>query len=270
MLSPFDLRRICDDVLDLSSEVSAFIRAHVNKVSEGDIEAKEKHSLVTYVDKTAEEMLVKGLSTILPNAGFITEEGTVDQSQEGLHWIIDPLDGTTNFIYKIPHFSISIALYNGKEALIGVVEEVNSQEQFSAIKNGGAFLDGKRIFVSARKRFDEAVIATGFPYRKDFEAENLFAVMAYILEHGRGIRRMGSAALDLTYVAIGRLDAYYEASLNPWDVAAGALIVQEAGGIVSDFSAGSNYHDGNQIIACAPQHFDLLQQVITENLLSHV
>lgn len=266
-MSPFDLRKICDDVLDLSSEVGTFISSHLNKVGNGDIEAKEKHSLVTYVDKTAEEMLVKGLSRIIPDAGFITEEGTVDQSKEGLHWIIDPLDGTTNFIYKIPHFSISIALYDGEEGLIGVVEEVNSREQFSAIKGGGAFLNGLKMQVSQRPLFEEAVVATGFPYRKDFDPNQYFEVISFILKNGRGIRRMGSAALDLSYVAAGRLDAYYEGSLNPWDIAAGSLIVKEAGGMVSTFSGGSDYYSGKEILASAPQHFDILQKKLEKHLL---
>lgn len=257
-----DLRRLCDDVLELSRQVASGIRAELNQVAQSDVETKDQNSLVSYVDKQAEEQLVAGLKILLPGAGFVTEEDTVAQQREGLRWIIDPLDGTTNFLYKIPHFAVSIALYDGDEALIGVVEEVMSGEQFSAIRQGGAYLNNRPISVSKRADFVEAVIATGFPYRRNVDFEPYMAMLQYVFEHGRGIRRLGSAALDLAYVAAGRFDGYYEAHLNPWDVAAGILIVREAGGKVSDYGGRHGYLDGQQIVAAAPQHHDQLLHAI--------
>lgn len=256
-----DLKLLTQQVEELSRDVAAFILAEAKDFSSDKVESKSFNNLVSYVDKTAEERFVKGLSTILPEAGFIAEEGS-GQPKEGLNWIIDPLDGTTNFIHGIPCYCTSVALIDDTELLCGVVHEVNQAESFSAFKNGGAFLNGKPIQVSEKSTLSESLLATGFPY-DDFEREKEYMQLLNDLMHAsRGLRRLGSAAADLAYVACGRFEAFYEYGLNPWDVAAGILIVQEAGGSVSDFSGGNNHIFGEEIIASNGKvHADILSRI---------
>lgn len=260
-----DYHKLLEDALPIIRSTSEFIKSQVNKVSSTDIEEKDLNSLVSYVDKKAELQLVEGLGKLFPSAGFITEEDTEDQVIKEYTWIIDPLDGTTNFLNKVPHFAISVALQKGNQTVIGVVKEVNTGEEWTAIKSKGAFLNGKKIKVSV-KSFHDILVATGFPYSNDHDYDAYFRVLKNWLTKTRGLRRWGSAALDLCYVACGRYGAYYEATLNAWDVAAGALIVQEAGGIVSDFSNDNNYIFGREIIAASPQVFDEVYQIIHNNL----
>ncbi len=243
-----DLPKLTGQVCALSREVSAFIRAERESFTDASVESKSLNNLVSYVDKGAEQRFVDGLNALFPEAGFIAEEGTGARASE-LNWIIDPLDGTTNFVHGIPCYCTSVALMNGEEILLGVVVEVTRDECFHAWKNGGAFLNGKKISVSPRKRLVESLLATGFPY-DDFGREAEYMQLLRELMHGsRGIRRLGSAAADLAYVACGRFEAFYEYGLNPWDVAAGALIVQEAGGRVTDFRSGNAFVFGEEIVA---------------------
>ncbi len=243
-----DLPKLTEQVCTLSREVAAFIRTESVRFSEASVESKSLNNLVSYVDKGAEQLFVDGLKELLPEAGFIAEEGTGSRASE-LNWVIDPLDGTTNFVHGIPCYCTSVALIKGEEILLGVVLEVTRNECFSAWKKGGAFLNGKRITVSSRKSLVESLLATGFPY-DDFGREAQYMQLLRELMHGsRGIRRLGSAAADLAYVACGRFEAFYEYGLNPWDVAAGALIVQEAGGTVTDFRSGANFLFGEEIVA---------------------
>lgn len=237
----------------LIRSVGQFLRQELGKVAAGDIETKALNSLVSYVDKTAEEQLVEGCSQIVPEAGFITEEETiVSNADKAWRWIIDPLDGTTNFLHQLPFFSISVALQHQQKTVMGFVYEVNRDELFYAWKGGGAWLNGKAIQVTPTLSLADSLVATGFPYY-DFDKTTAYLKMLEQLMKGtRGVRRLGSAALDLAYTACGRFDAYFEYSLAPWDVAAGAFLVQEAGGIVSDFSGGGNYIFGKEIMASNP------------------
>ena len=242
---------------------AAYIRREIVKVKTVDIEEKELNSLVSHVDKGAERILVEELSKLLPEAGFLTEEDTIQDSQKPYMWIIDPLDGTTNSLVGVPHFAVSVALAYEGELLIGVVHEVNSGEQFYASKDGGAFLNEETIQVSQRKEFRDILVATGFPYRNDYETDKLFAHLKEWLMKTRGVRRMGSAALDLAYVACGRFGAYYESMLNPWDVAAGTLIVREAGGKVSNYSGSEEGYSGKETMATAPQFYNIVKEVLS-------
>lgn len=241
------LEDLCKKANLLIRQTGAFIAEELGKVSEGAIETKSLNSLVSYVDKTAEEQLVSGLGQLLPEATFLTEEETVKQEEGHFRWIIDPLDGTTNFLHQLPFFSISVALQEKGETIIGIVYEVNRQECFYAWKEGGAYLNGKPIRTRNVSDFSESLIATGFPYYDYSRQEAFLRILAYFMKNTRGIRRFGSAALDLAYVACGRFDLFFEYSLNAWDVAAGAFLVQEAGGKVSDFSGGTNYLFGREI-----------------------
>lgn len=259
-----DLEVLCQDVVELSREVGIFIKMEESKVKAKDIEEKSLNSLVSYVDKTAEQKIVEELGRFLPEAGFIAEEGTSTKKGERYHWIIDPLDGTTNFLHGIPTYSVSIALKRDNEIILGVVYEVNRDECFYAREDGSAFLNATQISVSKNKNFASSLLATGFPYYDYEHMESYFALLKQLAQQTRGIRRIGSAAVDLAYVACGRFDAFFEYSLHPWDVAAGAFIVQQAGGKITDFNGGDNWLNGKEIVAGNPKVFDSLLSLIKE------
>ena len=243
-----DLQQLTTRVASLCEEVAAFISAEQLRFTEADVESKSLNNLVSHVDKGAEERLVLGLGKLLPGTGFIAEEGTGARGS-GDNWIIDPLDGTTNFVHGIPCYCISVGLQRDGSVQLGVVLEITRAESFTAWKGGGAWLNGSRIHVSTRERLLDSLLATGFPY-DDFgrEAEYM-QLLRELMRGSRGIRRLGSAAADLAYVACGRFEAFYEYGLNSWDVAAGALLVQEAGGRVTDFRSGDEWLFGEEIVA---------------------
>ena len=251
-----DLQKITDKVIVLTKEVGVYLKGEQHKITEEIIEKKGRNDFVTYVDKTAEQKLVDKLKIILPEAGFIAEEGTETKKADKYNWIIDPLDGTTNFIHGLKPYSISIALQKNEEIIIGVVYEVGLNECFYAFKNGGAFLNNNPIFVSKTKSLSESLIATGFPYYDYTRLPNFMKSLQYFIENTHGVRRFGTAATDLAYVACGRFEAYYEYGLQSWDVAAGSLIVKEAGGKISDFSGNNNYIFGKEIIVANSNVFD--------------
>ncbi len=244
-----DLAVLTKKVISLTKEVGEFIHGESKVFDREHIEYKGMHDMVSYVDKTAERDLVKGLSSILPEAGFITEEKTSTVLGEEYNWIIDPLDGTTNFIHGVPTFSISIALQYKDELVLGVVYEINRNECFSAWKNGGAYLNGKRISVSLATAVENTLLATGFPFHEFSKMERYINVLRVLMQKCHGIRRIGSAAIDLAYVACGRFDGYFEYNLNSYDIAAGMVLVREAGGQVFDFKGGNNCFDRREIIA---------------------
>lgn len=251
-------------VVRLATDVAAFQRQELAVFKRNDIEHKGLHDLVSYVDRASEEQLVRGLQQLLPEAGFITEEGTVAQEKKSLVWIIDPLDGTTNFTHGLPFFAISIALLSGDDLVLGLVLESNREECFTAVRGGGAFLNGQPIHVSSIQSLNESLLATGFPYYAFDKMPQYLEVLGYFMKHSQGMRRIGSAALDLAYVACGRFEGYFEYNLNSYDVAAGALLVQEAGGTVSDFQGGNNFVFGREILAANPKvHAEMLVQVKT-------
>ena len=244
-----DFATICHSGIDLVKETAAFIKNEIGKVTNEQIEDKERNSLVSYVDKTAESLLVNGLAKITPSAVFLTEEDTVENTEGDLRWIIDPLDGTTNFLHQIPVFSISIALEVKQELVIGIVYEINQSECFYAWKGGGAFLNGRPISTNQEPDLKNGLIATGWPFRSLEILSPYLEALKQFLMNSRGVRRLGSAAVDLAYVACGRFDAYFEHGLNAWDAAGGIVLVKEAGGTVSDFKNGNNCLFGQEIIA---------------------
>lgn len=250
------------EVEGIADEAAAFIREKAGKIGERDVEHKGLHNYVTVVDKGSEELIVKRLSALLPEATFLAEEGTGKVGESRFRWVIDPLDGTTNFIHSVPLFSISIALMENGETVIGSVFEINHGESFLAWKDGPALLNGKPIHVSRRNDMHESLLATGFPYY-DYELlDPYLQLFRSFLKNTRGLRRLGSAALDLAWVACGRFDGFYEYGLNPWDVAAGAFIVERAGGANSDFSGEKNFIFGKQILSSnGLLHNDLLREI---------
>ncbi len=257
-----ELIRICEQVIATATETGRFILGEQAKFKETDVESKGIHNLVSYVDKTAEQKLVAALSKILPEAGFITEEETVAQTRAEYNWIIDPLDGTTNFIHGLPCYAVSIALAKGDMPIVGVIYEVNRAECFYALQGGGAFLNGKPIKVSSREKLDDSLLVTGFPYYDYGKLDQYLALFKHLMQNCRGVRRLGSAATDMAYVACGRFEAFYEYGLSPWDVAAGIIIVQEAGGHVTDFSGGNEYLFGKEMICSNTQTHDQLLEAV--------
>jgi len=250
---------------DLCLQVQEIAREG-KKIKVSDIEFKGITSLVTYVDKTAEARIVAAVKQLVPDSGFVAEEGTADSHNEKYTWIIDPLDGTTNFIHGIAPHSVSIALKEDDKIVLGVVYEVKLDEMFYAWKDSAAYLNGNKIRVSPNSKSEHALIATGFPYYDFDRVDDYIAAMKHLMKHTRGLRRLGSAAVDLSYVAAGRFDAFYEHALHAWDVAAGAFIIQQAGGKITDFNGGENWLFGGEIIAASNNYFDDFYQIINQNL----
>ena len=242
-----DPEAILPSVIEAAKKAGTFIRKERENFSYSNVEIKGLNDMVSYVDKTAEQTIVEALRAILPNAGFIVEENTASGTRE-YNWIVDPLDGTTNFIHGVPCFAVSIALQHKEEIVMGVVYEVSRDECFSAARGKGAFLNGKPIRVSKRKSLSECLVATGFPIYNFSRLDAYMETLRYMMQHTHGVRRIGAAAADLCYLACGRVDAFFEYNLNAWDVAAGALIIGEAGGTVSDFSGGKEWLFGKEIV----------------------
>lgn len=253
-----NLKGITQQVIELSLESGAFMKKERETFSWSNVEMKGKNDLVSYVDKETEKIMVTRLKEILPEAGFITEEGTVETGSEELKWIIDPLDGTTNYIHGVPCYSTSIALARGKELLLGVVYDVVRDRCYHAYQNGGAFCNGQPIQVSQNTNLENGLIATGFPYYNFEKMENYLEILKNLMKDCHGLRRWGSAAIDLVYTATGFFEGFFEYNLNPWDVAAGILIVQEAGGTVTDFSGGDDHLFGREIVAANGVHPEFL------------
>jgi myo-inositol-1(or 4)-monophosphatase len=225
-----NLEKICFDTIDAVKIAGDYILGQYTKKSDHKIEEKGLHNYVTIVDKTAETMLVDALRKILPEAGFIAEEGTNESRGEIYNWIIDPLDGTTNFIHGAFPFAVSVALAEQGTVVAGVILELGFKECFYAWKDGGAYVNGKKIRTSSTKTLSQSLIATGFPYTNFEQMNNFMQTIDWFMKNSRGLRRLGSAATDIAWVACGRYDGFYEYGLKSWDVAAGILILQEAGG----------------------------------------
>ena len=245
-----NLEKICQQVITLTNDVGEFIVSHQNKISKDQIEIKALNSLVSFVDQNAEKDLVKGLSEIFPEAGFITEEKTIATKTEVEYiWVIDPLDGTTNFLHGLPCYSISIALKKNDDYILGVIRSLPDNHVYSAWLNGGAYKNGIPISVSDTRTIKESLLATGFPYNTFGTLENYLNLFRYLMKNTRGIRRFGSAAIDLAYVAEGSFDGFFEYGLNEWDVAAGICLVKEAGGHVTDFKGTNKVNENRTILA---------------------
>lgn len=234
-----------------------------------DIEEKGCNDFVSEVDRSVEKEIIYHLKKAYPDHKFIGEEGgEVGPENAEYEWIIDPLDGTTNFLHGIPHFSVSIACRYRGQIEHAVVLDPMKREEFTASRGRGATLNGRRIRVSQRKSFDGAIIGTGIPFN-GFALEHIeeyLACLKEIASNTAGIRRPGSAALDLAYVAAGRFDGFWEMNLHRWDIAGGILLVKEAGGMVSDFQGGHNFLETGNIV-CSPQKiFKPLLQIVQRHM----
>ena len=257
---------LCYKVVEIARDAGNFISTERKNLRSEDIETKSTASFVTYVDKNAELLIVDRLKKLLPESGFYTEEGTVTHHGEHFLWLIDPLDGTTNYLHGLSPYSVSIGLREGDEMVLGVVFEISLNEMFYAWKGEKAFLNGLEIKVSDASKPEDTLIGTGFPYY-DFEHIDCYIeVMKKLMMTTRGLRRFGSAAVDLSYVAAGRFNGFYEHALHAWDVAAGAFIVQQAGGRVTDFNGGNDWLFGGQIVAASANFFNSFFSVVNQHL----
>ncbi len=243
------LQSITNQVIEIAKQAGDFIRQERKAFDPDKIEYKGLNDMVSYVDKTAERIIVEGLKKVLPESGFITEEKTTTTVGERYNWIIDPLDGTTNFIHGVPAFSVSIALKEYDELVLGVVYEINQDECFYAWKDAPAYLNGKEIRVSKNETIATSLIATGFPYYDFSKQAQYIELFTELMKSSHGLRRIGSAAVDLAYTACGRFDAFYEYNLNAWDVAAGIVIVKQAGGEILNFKGGSEVLNTRELLA---------------------
>lgn len=257
-----DLKAICNEAITIIKNTGNYIAHESENFDKNRIETKGAHDFVSFVDKTAEKQLIDGLSSLLPEAGFIAEENTVAQDDSSLKWIIDPLDGTTNFIHGLMPHAISVALMKDAEIVLGIVYEISRKEAFYSWKGAKAYLNGKEISVTKATKVKDSLIATGFPYYDYARLPQFMQTLEFFMQNSHGLRRLGSAATDLAYVACGRFDAFYEYGLSPWDVAAGAFIVEQAGGKVFDFSGNDNYIFGKEIIASNANIFDEIKSNI--------
>lgn len=240
---------ICNKVISIVKLTGNFIRKEAMQFDAQKIEYKGLNDMVSYVDKTAEQKLVQNLEKLIPDAGFITEEKTINRTGKTYTWIIDPLDGTTNFIHGIPAYGISVALYEDGLPVIGVVYELNRGEMFYSYKGGPALMNKKEIKVSTNPDLKSSLLATGFPYYQFDKQPQYLKLLTEMMQKSHGVRRIGAAAIDLVYTACGRFDAFFEYNLQQWDFAAGCFIVQQAGGEVYDFSGGNDYFEKREILA---------------------
>lgn len=248
----FSLQATRDAAVDAARRAGKIIHQYAGAIDQEHVREKGIHDLVTRVDERVQGLLVEDLQEALPEAVILAEEGD-DHSDETatarLRWIVDPIDGTTNFAHGVPPYAVSIALEHEGKVVVGVVYDVARDDLFTAIRGQGAYANGVRMHVSRRSAMDECLLTTGFPYRSFGHVDLYLDVLKTVFRSTRGVRRPGVASVDLAYVALGRFDAFFETGLSPWDVAAGMLLVEEAGGRVTDYSDAVRPLFARQILA---------------------
>ncbi|HNQ67531.1 MAG TPA: inositol monophosphatase family protein [Bacteroidales bacterium] len=257
-----NLKTLTIQVIEIAKYAGKIIHDNIKNINSHNIETKGLNDFVTDIDKLCEQEIVKRLEKLLPDSGFITEEGTSEKIGKEYNWIIDPLDGTTNFIHGFFPCAVSIGLKQNDEIVLGVVYEVGLDESFYAWKNGGAWLNEKQIRVSKKSELKTALLATGFPYHDFKPLDKYIDLLKYLTKNTQGIRRLGSAATDMAYVACGRFDGFYEYNLKSYDVAAGIILVNEAGGKICDFRGGNDYLFGKEIVASNAGIFSEFSSVV--------
>lgn len=232
-----------------------------------DVREKSRNNFVTIVDQLSEQEIIQTIQNLYPDHAILAEESGKISGNEDSLWIIDPLDGTTNFIHGFPQFSVSIAFLHRGRLEVAVVYDPVRQELFTATRGEGAQLDNRKIRVSQCKKLSSALIGTGFPFKQSHHFKSYLNTFEAIFPETAGVRRAGSAALDLAYVAAGRLDGFWEISLKEWDMAAGILLVKEAGGLVGDFHDEDNYMDSGNLVAANPKIYKSLLAMIQASLV---
>ncbi|NDJ54825.1 MAG: inositol monophosphatase [Chloroflexi bacterium] len=267
MSSQLDLASILSSAETIAEKAARQLKQAYNQPQE--IDYKGEIDLVTQADRAAEQLILAELKSAYPEHAILAEEGggTISSlaDHQGMTWLVDPLDGTTNFAHGFPVFSVAIALHNQDGPLVAVVYDVLRQECFSATRGGGATLNGQPIGVSTTDQLGRSLLATGFPYNRHEAEDNNAEATSLFIRQAQGIRRAGSAALDLAYVACGRLDGYWEQQLKPWDLAAGILLVTEAGGRLSSYRGADDYRSllaGNDLVASNSQIHDAMLETL--------
>jgi myo-inositol-1(or 4)-monophosphatase len=250
------------DFLEIAIEAADtagdFILANRGTLSPEDISRKQAFDFVTRVDKEAEQIILKIIKSEFPDHDILAEESKKDVESAGYRWIIDPLDGTTNFIHGFPVTAVSIALQHQREIIVGAVLDPFRNELFTAAKGEGAYLNGKKIHVSKTDTMGSALIATGFPFKQKHLIDHYLRLFKNVLSEVSDLRRAGAASIDLSYIACGRFDGFFEIGLAPWDCAAGALMIKEAGGIITNFGGGDDIFSTGNIVAGNPVMYELL------------
>lgn len=242
------------------------ILRNLNRTRPQDISSKGWNEIVTEVDVRAEEDIKETIRRSYPDHAFLAEESGASGDNDHV-WIIDPLDGTTNFVHGFPVFAVSIALQVRGQLEAAVIYDPTRQEMFTAVRGGGAQLDGRRIRVSGTTHLKDTLIGTGFPYRENVKHMDAYlGMLKSVVENVSGVRRPGAAALDLAYVAAGRFDGFWELGLKPWDIAAGALLIQEAGGIISSVRGDSHFLESGNVIAGSPKVHEALSRLLEPQL----
>jgi myo-inositol-1(or 4)-monophosphatase len=229
------------------------------------VRTKGANDFVSEVDQDAERAIVETLRGAYPQHAILAEEGGASGRSEYV-WIVDPLDGTTNFLHGFPQYAVSIALMHRGVLTQAVIYDPNRNDLFTASRGRGAFLNDHRLRVSRRTRLSDALVGTGFPFREFAHVDAYLAILREVMQKAPGVRRAGAAALDLAYVAAGRLDAFWEFGLSPWDIAAGALLVIEAGGLVGDLEGNEGYMESGNLIAGNPKVFAQMVQLVAGHL----
>jgi myo-inositol-1(or 4)-monophosphatase len=237
----------------------------LDRVDQLSITSKDHNDYVSEVDRQAEDIIIRALRKAYPQHAILAEESG-SQGDSEYQWVIDPLDGTTNFLHGFPQFAVSIAMLHKGRLEQGVVYDPLRQEMFTATRGAGAMLNNRRLRVSARTSLTGALLGTGFPYKVHDHLDAYLAMLKDLIKETAGVRRPGSAALDLAYVAAGRLDGFWEIGLNTWDLAAGALLIQEAGGIVGDFTGGPSFLKSGNIVAGNAKIFAAMIKAIRPHL----
>ena len=239
---------------------------HLNRIDQLTVASKERNDFVSEVDRQAEDEIIAVIRKAYPDHGVLAEESGTHAGSDEFQWVIDPLDGTTNFLHGFPQFAVSIALKHRGRLDQAVVYDPMRQELFTASRGAGALLDNRRIRVSKQTSLDGALLGTGFPYKQQQHMDAYLGMFKALAADSAGIRRPGSGALDLAYVAAGRFDGFWEIGLSPWDMAAGVLLVREAGGLVGDFSGGHEFMETGNIVAAAPKLFPAMLREIRPHL----
>lgn len=238
------------------------IMRYSDRVDELEVQEKGRADFVSRIDEMAEETIIDTLKSAYPDHSFLGEESGTIKGDSAYEWIIDPLDGTTNYLYGIPHYSVSIALKRDGVLYQSVIFDPAKDDLFTASRGNGAKLNQKRIRVGKRRSLEKALLVTGIPYKASQDMDIYLNTMKALVPGTAGIRRPGSAALDLAYVAAGKYDGFWEFGLNSWDIAAGVLMVQEAGGLVGDLKGGNTHMTSGDIVAASPRVFkEMLQRM---------
>jgi myo-inositol-1(or 4)-monophosphatase len=252
--------------IEAAKEAGKYLKYSVGKVKSVEMKKGEERNLVSEIDKTSEAKIISIIKRHYPNHAILAEESGASSMSADYKWVIDPLDGTTNFLHGLPIFCVTIAIEYKGEIVAGVVYDPNLEELFTAERGSGAYCNGKRMRVTQTSDLISSLLVTGFPYDIAQNPDNAVGHFVNFLMEGRGLRRLGSAALDLSYIAAGRFDGFWEVNLNPWDMAAGVLFVQEAGGKVTDFSGVPSSIYNKQVLATNGVIHDAMLQILKKGM----